>query len=226
MKKTVLKLLIATFIISALLGIGIITFEIWSVTTLKILLTTTTLFISSIPLICCISLNEKKPKNVISLAGIIASTITCFYIVLLIWGILDVDILDLFSYRFISVGATISFSAGHLCLLEGINNQTKPVKYVKKATIICSLFIDLMIIIQVLFEVETITKLNIIIVILVVLGTIITPLISKVTNTKTTENNQNQPDKYKQLEQLKQLLDNNTLTQQEFEQEKQKILNQ
>jgi len=83
-----------------------------------------------------------------------------------------------------------------------------------------------MIVIQVLFDIETYAKLNIIVLILVVLGTIITPLINKLNHVPAhTNNDKNNEDKYKELERLKQLLDNNILTQQEFELEKQKILN-
>ena len=226
MKKIILKILIATFVISALLGIGIITFEIWNETTLKILLTTITLFAFSIPTLCCILCYEKKKNKIMPSIGMALSGITYLYILLLIWEVLGVEIFDGINYEFITLGTILSASFGHMCLVEGIQEKTNLVKYMKIGTIIGSLFIDLMIVIQVLFDIETYTKLNMIVLILVVLGTIIIPLINKLNHVPAyTNNDKNNEDKYKELERLKQLLDNNILTQQEFELEKQKILN-
>ena len=48
MKRTILKVLIVTFIVSAVLGIGIILLDIWNEVTAKILLSTVTIFSASI----------------------------------------------------------------------------------------------------------------------------------------------------------------------------------
>ena len=62
MKKVVLKTLIITFIINAILGISIIILNLWNDITSKILLTTVTIFGFSIPCLIC-STNYEKAKN-------------------------------------------------------------------------------------------------------------------------------------------------------------------
>ena len=61
--------------------------------------------------------------------------------------------------------------------------------------------------------------------ILIVLGTVVTPLLNKLNNKSSLAKIENKEDKYKKLEQIKLLLDNNTITQEEYETEKTKILN-
>ena len=59
--------------------------------------------------------------------------------------------------------------------------------------------------------------------ILVILGTIITPLLNILNKKK---EQPKEEDKYKKLEQLKNLLDTNAITQEEYDVEKNKLLNE
>ena len=53
MKKIALRTLIVTFIIGALLGIGIIVFDLWNETTAKFFLSFVTIFGFNVPALAC-----------------------------------------------------------------------------------------------------------------------------------------------------------------------------
>ena len=91
MKKGILYLLIATFSISALLGIGIIILDLWNELTLKVMLTTLTIFGFSVPALCCATLRDKTDEKVFPIIGIVTSIIGGLYTLLLLWEIIDYD---------------------------------------------------------------------------------------------------------------------------------------
>ena len=102
MKKTILKVLIATFIISAVLGIGIVLLDLWNEVTAKILLSTVTIFSASIPGLCC-SISYEKSKNVVvPQIGMIVTTISCIYFLLLVWEIITFNWSNEFAWDFMS----------------------------------------------------------------------------------------------------------------------------
>lgn len=225
MKKIVLKTLIFTFVISAILGISIIFLDLWNEVTSKILLSTCIIFGFSIPGLSCSTSYEKAKDKTFSAIGIITCFISCIYLLLLVWGFLDFDFFDDLNWKFILSGILTSSSFGHICLLLLINSDEKIVNYFKNGTIIFSVIIDIMLLLQIFVEVEISWKLQSIIAILIVLGTIVTPLLNKLKNKPVTIQSGLQEDKYKKLEQIKLLLDNNAITQEEYEIEKNKILN-
>ena len=82
---------------------------------------------------------------------------------------------------------------------------------------------DLFLLIEIFVETEINWKLLSTLAILMVLGTIVTPLLDKL-NSRNNSSNSHTNDKYLKLEQLKKLLDDNAITQEEYETEKNKIL--
>ena len=130
-----------------------------------------------------------------------------------------------FNWKFILSGCLLSSSFGHISLLLLIDSKEKVVNYFKNGTIILSSFIDILLMLMILFEIEIEWKLLAIIAILIVLGTIVTPLLNKLNNETNVSKTNLIEDKYKKLEQIKLLLDSNAITQDEYEIEKNKILN-
>ncbi len=225
MKKTALKILIITFIISAILGISIILLNLWNDVSVKILLTTISIFGFSIPGLAC-SLNYEKSKDkLIPTLGIITCFVSCIYFLLVIWGIFNYKLLGEFLFEFMVNCILFSASFGHICLLLLINSSDKKVNYFKYGTISLSICMDLLILIEIYTEIELYWKIQMVIAILIVLGTIVTPLLNKL-NSKTEQKVESVNDnKYLKLDQLKKLLDDKAITQEEYENEKNKILN-
>ena len=83
---------------------------------------------------------------------------------------------------------------------------------------------DLFLLIEIFVETELNWKLLSILAILIVLGTIVTSLLDKLNSRTNSSNSHTNDDKYLKLEQLKKLLDDNAITQEEYETEKNKIL--
>lgn len=220
MKKIVLKTLISTFIISAILGILIIFLDFWNDITGKILLSTVIIFGFSIPGLCCSTTYEKESNKTFSLFGIWVCFLSCIYFLLLIWGLLNFSFIDAINWEIMSSGVILSSSCGHISLLLIINSNNKVVKYFRNGTIFLSMIMDLMLLSLIYFGVGISWKVLSATAILIVLGTIVSPLMNKLT-----DKNNSKPDKYKKLEQLKKLLDNNVISEEEFANEKSKILN-
>lgn len=205
-------------------GISIILFDLWNNITGKILLTTITIFGFSIPGLSC-SINYEKSKNKLpSTIGMITCFISGVYILSLIWGLYKYNLFDDLILKLMFSSILLSISFGHICLLLLINPREKVVKYFKNTTIGLSITMDLLILLEIFTEMETSGKLIIIIAILVALGTIVTPLLDKLSS-KPNDYQNNNNNKYEKLAQLKKLLDDNAITQEEYEKEKNSILN-
>ena len=224
MKKTVLKTLIFTFIISAVLGISIIFLDLWNDITGKILLSTVVIFGFSIPGLSCSTNYEKAKDKTFSIVGIVTCFISCIYLLLLMWEFLEFEFFDDLNWKFILSGILLSSSFGHISLLLLIDSKEKIVNYFKNGTIILSVIIDILFLLMIFLEIEIEWKLLAIIAILIVLGTIVTPLLNKLNNKTNVAKTDLMEDKYKKLEQIKSLLDSNAITQEEYEVEKNKIL--
>ena len=119
----------------------------------------------------------------------------------------------------------LSSSFGHISLLLLIDSKEKIVNYFKNGTTILSVIMDILLMSMIFLEIEIEWKLFAIIAILIVLGTIVTPLLNKLNNKANVAKTDLMEDKYKKLEQIKSLLDSNAITQEEYEIEKNKILN-
>lgn len=225
MKKIILKTLIFTFIISAVLGISIIFLDLWNDITEKILLSTVIIFGFSIPGLSCSTNYEKVKDKTFSIVGISTCFISCIYFLLLTWGFLEFDFFDELNWKLISSGILLSSSFGHISLLLLIDSKEKIVNYFKNGTTILSVIMDILLMSMIFLEVEIEWKLLAIIAILIVLGTIVSPLLNKLNNKANVAKTDLVEDKYKKLEQIKSLLDSNAITQEEYEIEKNKILN-
>ena len=225
MKKIVLKTLIFTFIISAVLGISIIFLDLWNDITGKILLSTVVIFGFSIPGLSCSTNYEKAKDKTFSIVGISTCFISCIYSLLLTWGFLEFDLFDVLNWKLILSGILLSSSFGHISLLLLIDSKEKIVNYFKNGTIILSVIMDILLMTMIFLVIEIEWKLLAIIAILIVLGTIVTPLLNKLNNKANVAKTDLMEDKYKKLEQIKSLLDSNAITQEEYEVEKNKILN-
>lgn len=151
--------------------------------------------------------------------------VSCIYFLLLIWEIFNFDFLDNLLWKFVLTCILLSISFGHICLLLLINSTEKIVKIFRNSTITLSTIMDLFILIEIFVETELNWKLLSILAILMVLGTIVTPLLDKLNSRTNSSNSHTNDDKYLKLEQLKKLLDDNAITQEEYETEKNKILN-
>lgn len=224
MKRTILKVLIVTFIVSAVLGIGIILLDIWNEVTAKILLSTVTIFSASIPGLCCSISYEKSTNKTVPFIGMIACSISCLYFLLLIWELLTFKWFDEFAWDFMSTCILVPITFAHISLLLLIDSDDSKVNGFKIGTIALAILMDILILIEIYGNVEMNWKLMLILSILIALGTIVTPLMHKLSS-KPSARPINPQDKYKQLEQLKALLDSNAITQQEYEIEKNRILN-
>ena len=151
--------------------------------------------------------------------------VSCIYFLLLIWEIFNFDFLDNLLWKFVLTCILLSISFGHMCLLLLINSTEKIVKIFRNSTITLSTIMDLFLLIEIFVETELNWKLLSILAILMVLGTIVTPLLDKLNSRTNSSNSHTNDDKYLKLEQLKKLLDDNAITQEEYETEKNKILN-
>ncbi len=151
--------------------------------------------------------------------------VSCIYFLLLIWEIFNFDFLDNLLWKFVLTYILLSISFGHMCLLLLINSTEKIVKIFRNSTITLPTIMDLFILIEIFVETEINWKLLSILAILMVLGTIVTPLLDKLNSRTNSSNSHTNDDKYLKLEQLKKLLDDNAITQEEYETEKNKILN-
>ena len=151
--------------------------------------------------------------------------VSCIYFLLLIWEIFNFDFLDNLLWKFVLTCILLSISFGHICLLLLINSTEKIVKIFRNSTITLSTIMYLFILIEIFVETELNWKLLSILAILMVLGTIVTPLLDKLNSRTNSSNSHTNDDKYLKLEQLKKLLDDNAITQEEYETEKNKILN-
>lgn len=226
MKKLVLKTLVFTFIISAIFGISIIVLDLWNNITSNILLSTSIIFGFSIPALTCSINYEKKKDKTFSTIGIAVCFINCIYNLLVVWDFLDFEFLGSLIWKFTLYSILISSSIAHICLLLLIDSKEKLVKYFKNGTIILSAIIDILLLLLIFLKVEISWKLLSVITILIVLGTIVTPLLNKLKKkTIIIESNLEDDDKYKKIEQLKLLLDCKAITLDEYEREKNKILN-
>ncbi|MBE6144083.1 MAG: SHOCT domain-containing protein [Firmicutes bacterium] len=219
MRKNILKVLIVTLIISAILGISIIFFGLWGEVSGKILLTTSTIFGFSIPGLSCSTIYEKKGKEKFAKLGIIICILSCLYILFIIWGLFRFYEITL---KLLVAGILLSSSFGHLSLLMMNENKDNKVSIFRETTIFLSIIIDILFLLMIFLEIDVSWKIVAILSILIALGTIVTPVLSKINSGKKVTVD----DKYKQLEQLKKLLDSNAITEDEYNIEKNKVLNE
>ena len=190
MKKIFLKTLIGSLILSAILAILVILFGFDSDWGIKTLFTTLIVFPFSITGLCCSSISENEKVKWFSYVGIATNIIGCLMYIGLIWGTLDICIIFCeesteLTWNLLSTFSTLSISFAHISTLLAINSTNKTVNISKKATVIISVILDLLLLDGIwlnLIEYNEFTgKLVIILIILMVLGTVISPLLHKAT---------------------------------------------
>lgn len=224
MKKILLKILIIALAICGILGISIVILDLWNSVTIRVLFTTLFIFLFSIPSLCCSSLYEKKQKRIYSLIGLCICLFSCIYALMLLWRIIPFEIWDTIHWKLIASSVILSISAGHLCLVAAIDSNDKSVNLIQKLTILFSIIIDIFFLTLIYTEFELPFQVLVILGIIIALGTIIVPILNKTTNYS--KNTILSDDKYKKISELKSLLDNKAISLEEYEVEKNKILNQ
>lgn len=221
-KKVVSKILVVALIVGALCGIGVIILDLWNELTINILASTGIIFSYSVPGLCCSKLYDKEKAKKFSTIGMIICLVSCLFMLLLVWDIIELSFKNDFLLKTISISIILSTSVGHLSLLLLNDPVEEGVVIINKLTIILSIILDIILISCVLFGFSISWQIVTILGILIALGTLIVPVLSK----KTKYDAQNIVDnKYEQLEQLKKLLDSNAITEEEYNTEKNKILN-
>lgn len=178
MKKNILKILIISLCISALIGIIIILTGKFGKLETKILLTTLSIFIFSIPSLCCSTVYNKN--KLLARCGIIISILANILSLSLIWNILDWTII--IPWKFLITFFLMSNSLAHISLLSLIDSN-KTAKIVRNITITLSVIIDLIFLLILWFNIGFISaRIILVLIILITLGTIISPILNKLYN--------------------------------------------
>jgi hypothetical protein len=224
MKKIIIKTLITTFILGALIGIIAVIFDLWNDVTEKILLSIIVLFGFSISGLASSTAYEKAKDKFIPIVGLIITIISVIYFELVVWEITIFKLTSDLAWQLPIILILLSVSSGHISLLMLISSEEDVVKMSKMGTIVVSLIMDALFINNIVSDLNISWKVITVIGILVILGTIITPLLNILNKKK--EQPKEEDDKYKRIEQLKSLLDTNAITQEEYDVEKNKLLNE
>ena len=188
MKKNILKILVVSLIVSALIGIFAIITGTFGTLEAKILSTTLTIFMFSISGLCCSTIYEIKKYKKISIIGIIISLISAIYTILIIWGVLDICIIfcknqNRNTWRILWSLIILSCSSAHLSLILKIDNKNDIVQKTKLGAIVISLLLDFIILMlswSIIQYNDIYNRILIVLAILVTLGTIITPILNKI----------------------------------------------
>lgn len=183
MKKKILKLLVGSLCLSALIGIFIILFGSFNEIEGKILLTTLLIFGYSIPGLCASTIYEKEKLHSFSILGISLSLISCIYMLGLLWEFFSFDFFNINHWKIIFSLNILCLSTGHLSLILLINNQNNIVSTFKISTVVISIIIDLMIL-TLIWDLSLANDLYfrilLVLGILATLGTVGTPILNKI----------------------------------------------
>lgn len=227
MKKIALMFMIVALCVSAGISIMVTLLGMWNVTTIKLLLTSSIVFGFSIPSLLCVLLLEKEKNKIIAFIGMIICLFTCLYSLYVCWFDNNLLFLDSTS-KILSTGTILSVFFGHISLLLIMKTNDSLSKTVRFLTITVASVMAFCSILMSDFEIDVAWQLVFILFVLSFVGTLLVPIIDKVKTKNTVDNNylnNNIADKYDQLNKLKQLLDNNIITEEEYNIEKSKILN-
>lgn len=184
MRKNVLKVLVASFTISAIIAILIILFGSIDIIEAKILATTLIIFIYSIPGLSISSLYDKEKYKKVAIIGLITLLLACIHLLGSLWGILGLNFFDSEQWPIFATFNILGFSIGHLSLILMIQNNNEIVKTFKNLTIIFALIFDSMLIIPIWTDAISLEgfyfRLMWVVFILEALGSIITPIMNKI----------------------------------------------
>ena len=197
MIKGILKLLIVSLCISALIGIFIILNggslgEIEG----RVLGTISAIFGFSITGLCCSSIYDKEKHKLFSSIGMSTCLLGCLWLMLMIWGVFD----ECITYRtwtscspsdstfqMLWMLILLSCSFAHISLMLLLKKTNLMVANVKNVTIILSVVMD-SIILAIIWEwidnFDSYWRSLAVVSILITLGTIIAPVLNKVAKNK------------------------------------------
>ena len=252
MRKVFLSTLIYTLVIGAIFGIIVILLGAWNELTYKVLAITGTIFGFSIPGLLCSSLYDKNSYKNVASTGMIICFISSLVLILNILTDFSFGSIDSIS-KCILILTLLSCSFGHISRLLMENTNNKTILNIRNITIVLSILIDTLWIFRILIENDDHFKLDAILAILISLGTIVVPIANKIVSKNSLNNldaNLNQEekivlnqeakpvveetlfkenievneDKYDKIQKLKNLLDSNAISQEEYDSEKKKIL--
>lgn len=160
----------------------------------KIFATSLLVFVYSIPGLCSSTVYEKDKWRLFSIIGMSLALVACLYSLCFVWGILELeyDSINSFYWNMACTLNLLCWSSGHIASIMRINNENKTVSIAKKSTIICSIIIDVMILIMVwnIFKISDLyERLVLVLGVLISLGTVGTPILNKIYNSKEKLNN-------------------------------------
>lgn len=227
MKKIAKILMIVALCVSATISIVVTLLGMWNETTIKLELTSSIIFGFSIPSLLCTLLYDKDKNKIIALIGMMICLFTCLYSLYICWFDYSLLIKD-FTAKIFATGVILSILFGHISLLLIMKANSALSKMIRFLTLIIASVLAFCFILMSDFEIEVAWQLVFVLSVLSFVGTLLLPIIGR-TNADATVNNNylnnNSTDKYEQLNKLKQLLDNNVITEDEYNLEKSKILN-
>lgn len=236
MKNIILKVLAIILCVGTILTMVIKLFDISSEVSSIISSITILSFLFSIPMLCCASLYDKSERKELSAIGLILCSLTFLYFVGSFLGIITINLFDSSSLKMLVVFLLITLSISHLCFVMSFDSSLSNVHMCQTLTIIVSIIYDLYVIIKLLIGTDASSllvnattedmssKITFILSMAITLGTIMTVLLSLV-NEENSSSMQSY-ESYNKLEQLETMLTNNVITQEQFEIERVRILNE
>lgn len=224
MKKVSFISMIVALVISSIIGITIVLADEWNPTTAKLLFSSLIVFSFSIPSLLCVLLYERDEYKIFSLCGIVTCLISIVYCLFFTWFITDV----IFNESLLKILVTLivlSELFGYVCFILLMKTNEMLVKGLKIASISLATLLSAIILEATYFNPVN-YKIIFVLSVLITLCTLLVPIMNKLikNNKQLTSVNDNSLDNYQKLEQLKKLYDNNVLSEEEYNREKNRIL--
>jgi len=180
-RRVLLLLLIISLSASALIAIVIFLLRSFGSLQLKVLFTTFIVGVFSLTGLCSSALYDKKIFLPLAFSGLASSVVSFILTTFLIWEFID------FSSdigKLLAISVILSISIAHSSLLFLIIPTKKSVQISQAATIVFIAIVCMMLILLVLFELNTVDEFYFrllgVFAVLDILGTIITPILKKV----------------------------------------------
>lgn len=221
MKKAPFMTMLIALVISAIIGISIVAVDSWNATTAKLLLSSLTVFGFCIPGLLCILLYERNQARIFSSVGIITCLLSCLFCLSFIWFI-TLDTFSKILVQLLSTSILCSEYFGFVSLILLMKADKLLIKGLKGLTIILATLLNILYLIGIYVE-EVDFRIIFILIILILLCTLLIPILNRMMK-QSSHSIDNSTEKFQQLEQLKKLYDDNVLTEEEYNNEKAKIL--
>lgn len=218
MKKKVVIFFVVCILILGFISILTVLFDLWNGITSNIIFSCIAMLCFSIPFLCCYTIYKKPSKKIVSIIGMVICFICCGYILLVQWGLVPFHLFDGISWKIYVESILLPISLGHISLLLFFDLKTGITRWVRFFTIMISLLFDASIFLILFFGLFANVKYICILIILIAIGTILTLILNKLIPSSTI-------DRYEQLKKLKELLDQQVITEEEYQKEKVHLLN-